>query len=171
MAAGDGLTGKTNAVIGIDYIDSLDLSSPRDALSFVAAQNWTFGTGANQANVLYHDTITLADGANTTLDLYASGTLVDAFGNALTMAAIKFLYIKNRSTDSSLLVGGGASVDLLILAATSDILTISAGGFNMWCDPTAAGIVTSTNKNLYLEDDGAGAAGNKSIDIVAMGLD
>ncbi|MCK5601961.1 hypothetical protein KAR91_08835 [Candidatus Pacearchaeota archaeon] len=139
-------------------------------MQIIAKQKWTFGVGANQCNLLYHDTITLASGANTTLDLFASGSLVDAFGNALTMAAIKFLFVRNNSPDSTLNVFGGVSLDLLIAQATSDIVDVPAGGFFMWTGPTAAGIVTSTNKNLYLSDDGAGAV-SITVDVVAMGLD
>lgn len=132
---------------------------------------WTYGTSANQYQICYADTTILADGANTTLDLFASGTLLDVFGRALTLAAIKLLYVKNNSADSSLLVGGGVANDLDLWSDTSDQMIIPAGGIMMWIDPSAAGVVTTVNKNLYLEDDGAGAAGNKNIDVIALGLD
>jgi hypothetical protein len=171
MAAGTGLTGKTEPIISLEYLNSLDQSAPRDALHAVWAQKWTWGTGANQANVLFHDQVTLTDGGNSTLDVYASGTLVDAFGNPLTLNAIKLLAIRNNSPDSALEVGGGASLDLLIFGSTSDKIIIPSGGFNIWSCPTAAGIVTTTNKNLLLTDDGTGAAGDKNIDVIILGLD
>jgi len=132
---------------------------------------WLYGTSANSVNIIYADSITLADGGNTTLDLFASGTLLDVFGRALTMSAIKFLYVKNNSTDSVLRIGGGASNDLDIFLATSDILLLKAGGIFVWADPSAAGTSTAVNKNLKLLDDGTGAVGDKIIDVIAMGLD
>lgn len=139
----------------------------------VLVQNfgWTYGTAANQVNVIYADTITLTDGSNTTISMYDSGTYLDIFNRDLTMTALKLLYIKNRSTDSTLLVGGGASLDLLIFADTSDIIKVPSGGIFLYVNPSAAGVDITTNKNLKIADDGTGAAGNKYIDIIAMGLD
>jgi len=131
---------------------------------------WTYGTSANQFEIVYADTVTLADGANTTVDLYASGSYLDVFGQALTMEALKLLYIKNNSSDATLLVGGGASVDLLIFADTSDIIKIPPGGTFLWTDPSAAGIDLTTNKNLYIEHDGTGSS-SMNVDIIALGLD
>lgn len=132
---------------------------------------WTYGTGAGAVNVIYADTITLADGANTTLDLYASETLLDIFNRALTMTALKFLYIKNNSADATLLVGGGVANDIGIWADTSDITKIPPGGDAiLWNDPSAAGLDITTNKNLKLEHDGIGSS-SMDVDVIAMGLD
>jgi hypothetical protein len=114
--------------------------------------------------------VAIADGANTTLDLYASGALLDVFGTALTMTAIKFLYIKNNSSDATLKVFGGASNDIGIIANTSDIVLVKPGGHFLWDDPSAAGLVITTNKNLKLEHDGTGSSA-MNVDVLAMGLD
>jgi len=131
---------------------------------------WSYGTGANQVNVIFQDTVTLADGANDTLDLYASGSLLDVFNRALTIESLKFLYIKNNSADASLLVFGGDSVDIGILGGATEQLTIKPGGHLLWTDPSAAGLDITTNKNLYIEHDGTGSS-TMDVDIVAMGLD
>ena len=161
-----------NAGVSIDLTAFLsgDLSEIR-VPALVNPFGWSYGTGANAVEIVYADTIVLTDGSNTTLDLLASGALLDIFGRALTMSAIKFLYVKNTSTDSSLLLGGGAALDLDIWADTSDITIIQPGGVFLWADPSASGVSTAANKNLYLEDDAAGAAGNKPIEVIAMGLD
>jgi len=157
-------------VIDITAFLAGDLAEAR-VPAIVNPFGWTYGTGANSVNIVYADSITLTDGSDTTLDLFVSGTLLDIFGRVLTMSAIKFLYIKNTSTDSGLLIGGGAANDLLIFAATSDIVYVPSGGVFLWSCPSAAGVVTSANKNLYLADDGTGAAGDKVIQVIAMGLD
>ena len=164
------LNGNAGATIGIQAFLAGDLAEARVPAN-VNPFGWTYGTGANSVNIVYADSITLTDGSNDTLDLLASGTLLDVFGRVLTMSAIKFLYIKNTSTDSGLLVGGGAVLDLLIFAATSDIVYVPSGGVFLWSCPSAAGVSTAVNKNLYLEDDASGAAGDKVIQVIAMGLD
>ncbi len=168
MATGTALTGNSNVVMNISYGDALDLSTVLDRLNVNTGITWTYGTGANQCNLLFHDQ--RAPGATSeTLDLFASGSLVDGFGNALTMAAIKLLYIKNTHATLTLELGGGVSLDLLLFAATSDIVEVLPGGVFLWIGPTAAGVVTSTNKNLLVADKAAGT--NITYDIVVMGLD
>jgi len=165
------LNGSAGAKIDLQYFLDVELADDLKAAIKIAASKWSYGTGANQVNCVYAETTTLADGGNTTLDLYASGTLLDVFKQALTMEAIKFLYIKNNSSDSTLKVFGGAANDIDIIADTSDIVEIPAGGVFIWIDPSAAGTDITTNKNLKIEDDGSGEAGDKNIDIIAMGLD
>lgn len=131
---------------------------------------WTYGTGANQVQIIYADMTQLADAATTTLDLYASGSLLDIHYKALTISALKFLYIKNNSADATLQVGGGVANDLDIFAATSDILLIKPLGTFVWTDPSAAGMDITTNKNLKITHDGTGTS-TMDVDVIAMGLD
>jgi hypothetical protein len=136
----------------------------------INAMGWSYGTSANAVQIVYADTTTLADGGNSTLDLYASGSLLDVFGRALTMTALKFLYIKNNSSDATLEIGGGAALDLLLFKDTSDIVKIKPLGVFVWADPSAAGMLVSTNKNLKLTHDGTGSS-TMAVDVIAMGLD
>ena len=164
------IMGKAGSAVDLIHFLSSDLTELKAPL-VKAAKNWTYGTGAGAVNVIYADTTTLADGANTTLDLYASGSLLDVFNRALTIEALKYLRIENKSADATLLVGGGASFDLDIWAATSDIHKIPPGGDAiLWNDPSAAGLDITTNKNLKIEHDGTGTS-TMDIDVIAMGLD
>jgi hypothetical protein len=163
------LGGQAGVVIDLRAFLAGDLSEFQVPVA-VGNVDWAYGTGAGAVNIIYADTITLADGANTTLDLYASGSLLDIFNRALTMAALKFLYIKNKSSDASLKLFGGAATDLGIIANTSDIVVVKPGGVFLWTDPSAAGLVTTTNKNLKLEHDGTGSS-TMDVDVIAMGLD
>jgi hypothetical protein len=163
------ITGVAGATIDIKSYLAGDLSESQVPL-VVANTSWSYGAGANQANVTYADTITLADANSTTLDLYASGTLLDIHNRALTMTALKVLYLKNNSTDATLNVFGGASNDIGILAATNDILAIPPGGTFVYTNPASAGLVITTNKNLKLTHNGTGSSA-MTIDVVAMGND
>lgn len=165
--ASTGLKGKTNVVIALEHEKDLDLNTILDKLNISSGIDWSFGTGANQANLLWHDSRS-TDDTGETLNIYDSGTLVTAFGDALTMAAIKLLYIENTHATLTLEVFGGAANDIPILADTSDILELPPGGILLWTCPTAAGIVTTANKNLKLASK---TAGTITFKVAIMGLD
>lgn len=161
------LTGKTGANIHIESSGRAEIATPKIVLSRYSPISWTFGTGANQANSIFEDQRS-TDDTGETLDLYASGSLLDVFGQALTMENLKMLYIKNTHASLILEVMGNGALDLLILSGTTDALEIPAGGEFYWSAPTAAGIDLTTNKNLFIA---ATTSGTITYDIVAMGLD
>lgn len=163
------LAGHAGVVIDLTHYLAGDLSERR-ATQLINNLGWTYGTGANQVNIIYSDTVTLADGANSTIDLYASGTYLDIFNRDLTMEALKLLYIKNNSDDATLLVLGGVATDIGICSDTSDVIEVKPGGIFIWVDPSAAGLDITTNKNLKIEHDGTGSD-TMDVDIIAMGLD
>ncbi len=171
MATGTGLTGASRIVIDLRYLQeaSDDINEKLDKMAIDTGINWTWGTGVNQANVLFAKKRTIAQSASETLDLYASGTLKDVLGNDLTMDAIKLLYVKNNSTTLTVSVFGGGALDLLIMGGTTDAQELPPGAMALWMCPTAAGIVTTVNKNLLL--DVSAGSGSAIIDVVALGLD
>lgn len=171
------LTGRTRVIIDLRNVEDLatKLKPVMDELNIDVGIKWTFGELAKQCNVLLHEKLTITQAQSQTLNLYdtAGSALQDAFGNDLTMEAIKFLFIKNRSEDLYVEVFGGGADDLLIMvpaaAENVDKLKIQPEGFFLWADPSETGIVTTTNKNLkFLVGAGEGSA---IIDVVAMGKD
>lgn len=160
------LKGKSNVVISLDGEKAIDLATTLDSLKISSGIDWSFGTGANQANLLFHDSDS-TDDTGKTIDIYA-GSSKNAFGDTLTMEAIKLLYIKNTHATLTLKVFGGSSVDVAVLADPTDILEIPPGGIFLWVCPTAAGIVTTTNKNLKFASK---TAGTITFDYALMGLD
>jgi len=167
MATGTALTGKTGANIFLEYSGTAEIATPKLVLTRFSPISWTYGTGANQINCLFQDQRS-TDDTGETLDLYASGSLLDCFGNALTMENLKFLYVKNTHATLILELFGNAALDLLIQSGTTDALEIPAGGEFYWSAPTAAGIDLTTNKNLFVA---ATASGTITYDIIAGGLD
>ena len=135
----------------------------------VNSYGWSYGTGANAVNVVYADTINIGTGANTTLEING-GTLLDVHTRALTLEAIKFVYVKNTSVAGGLLVLGTAVTALDILDDPSDIILVPPGGFFAWADPSAAGTSCAANFNLKLEDDGVGGLAMNA-EVIIMGLD
>lgn len=167
MATGTGLTGTTSVVMNLAFLDALDLSGVRDVLNIAAGHTWTYGIGANQANVLFHKSDS-TDDTGKTIDVYSGGSLVDAFGNALTMEALKLLFVRNTHDTLTLELLGTSVTGLDVVADPSDIVELHPNGVFLWTCPTAAGLDTTTNKDLKFA---AKTAGTITYDYVLMGLD
>jgi hypothetical protein len=138
-------------------------------LAINANYSFSYGTGANQINQLYAARRTLTDGANETLNLHDSGTLLDAYGNAIAMDAIKMLVVKNNSADADLLLFGGNSADIPICSNATDQIIIKPGCMFSWANLSAAGLDITTNKNLRIAHNGTGTS-TMAVDIVVGGI-
>ena len=134
---------------------ALDLSNTIDQVNMTRGKNFGNGTGANQADTIWHDNRTLADGADETLDIF-DGSLTKADGVALTMSKLKGIYIRNNSTDANLEIGGAAATQLGLFADVSDILSLPPGGDFLMTAPDANGIDCTTNAHLKIAHDGTG---------------
>lgn len=93
------------------FLDGLDLSTVQDDSALEFKLSLSDGTGANEADKIWHDRRTLSASASETLDLSAlTHTL---FGSTVTidLAKVKCLFIKNRATSpgDELVIGGAAS--------------------------------------------------------------
>ena len=163
-ATSTGLTGSTNIEIHLAHQKEIDLNTSLDTLNIICGVNWSFGTGANQVNMLYHAELTREDDS-AVIDI--SGTdIQDAFGENCDFAALKFLYIKNTDATEKLLLGANANHIGIFATLATDVLEIAPGGFFLWCDPSAAGLDVTTNKNLAILAETT----EITCDIVLMGL-
>jgi len=125
-ASATALAGKSNIVISLEHKKGIDLSTILDELKISCGVDWTFGTGANQANCLFHDSRS-TDNTGETIDVYEGGVEKNAFGDALTMEAIKLLYVKNTHATLTLEVLGTATTAIGICADPSDMkLTVKS---------------------------------------------
>jgi hypothetical protein len=163
------LTAKLNLLLNLEHTKALDLNTLRDAMNLTRGVSLTNGTGANQADSLFHDVRTLADAANETLDLH-DGTLVNGFGDTVTLNKLKGIYIKNNSLDANLLIGGAATVQLGIFNDVTDVLKLPPGGDFFMTAPGSAGVDVTTNSKLKIAHDGTGTS-SLTYDIIVVGVD
>ena len=148
---------------------SLDLSTPSDNLMLDKTISLANGTGANQADMIWHDSFDLEDDASNTHDLYASGSLLTPLGVALTINKLKFLFIENESSDANLVIGAAAANPIaLFTVSAADSLELPPGGTFVWSAPGLAGLDITTNKNLKLTHGGQGTS-TLTYNIVAIG--
>ena len=167
MATGTALTGKTGANIFLEYSGAVEIGTPKMVISRYSPIAWTYGTLANQCNLFFQQSAS-TDNTGVTIDLYTGGgTEKDCFGNLMTMTAIKFLYVKNTHATLTLAVFSGANA-LLVVDGTTDVVEIPPGGEMYWSAPTAAGVVTTTNLNLFLK---CKTADTITYEVVAGGKD
>ena len=163
------LSGSLSISASITNTGASDTSTLTDLIAGVI-ESWTItnGTGANQANVMWHDRRTLA--ATTSEDLDLSGVLTDAFGVSVALARVKAIIVSAASTNGGLIQVGGAAANQFInwVANASDIIQIRAGGFFMLVAPdaTAYAVTAATGDLLKIANTDGAAAGTYDIYII-----
>jgi hypothetical protein len=159
----DTLTALVRLLVSGTYTKDLDLADPKDTLNKTIEQAFTTGTGAEQANIMFHDIRSLGDGATEDLDLF--GGLTNAFGVTLNFAKLKAMVIKNLSTTQTLSIGGAAATQLSNwVANVSDIVVLPPESFLCLCNP--AGYAVTSILDLLKIANSAGAAGSYEIILI-----
>lgn len=149
-------------------VAALDLSSPICDLNIPRLIQLADGAGVNAANLLYQDSVTLAAGDETLIDLTA---LTDAFGNAINFARVKLIYLRNKSATAgdNLQLGGTVSNGLSTLFVGMNAgQLIGPDGTAVLVNPSAAGwaVTAATADILRIGNPGANAI---AYDIVLIG--
>lgn len=132
-------------------------------------QTWTSGAGAAAVNTYFEDQArVLTSGANESLDL--AGVLTNFFGETITNARVKYVYIENTSATETLTVGNAASPALLWFGAAAHTIAIPPLGYLEMSNPTAAGwvITAGTADLLKIANSGGGSTTYK---ILILGAD
>ena len=164
------LAASIRAALTATYTNAQDLSTPSDALSLTGTNTFTNGTGANQANVVWHDQRTLSSTTSEDLDLAAS--LASTLGGTITFTAIKAIYIEVTTTTASTVVEiGAASANQFIgpLKHSSDIASIGGGGVFLVSSPVDGWTVTAGTGDLLKINNTSAHSATYKIVIVGIG--
>jgi len=164
-AAATGLTANINIAVGGSYTSTVDLMTSQATLAFGSHPvAFSFGTGINQANMLFTDTRSVAAPEN--LDL-AAGGLLDAFGNTFTIVRMKTLIVCAAAANTGNIVLGGDAASVLFLSVATTTTSIKPGGCFVYTDPSAAGTtVTAATADII---QAAPSAGTQAYDILIIG--
>jgi hypothetical protein len=164
------LTATLALALAASYTKAQDLGAVQAPLKFTPTFQFTQGTGAGQAQILWHDTRTLAASASEDLDL--AGALTDAFGATVTIDKVKALVITADPTNvNNVLVGGAASAQAAPwFGAATDKLVVRPGGLIALVAPDATGYdITATSADLLkIANSSSGSAVTYSIVILAV---
>jgi hypothetical protein len=146
----------------------LDLSTPADALVKAVTLALTSGTGASQANMMWHDQRTLSASATENLDL--AGSLTNAFGTTQTFARIKLVLVSAAAANTNnvnVIREGTNGVPLFL--ALGDGIPVRPGGVFLWAatDSTSVAVTAGTGDLLTVTN----SAGSTSVtyDIIIIG--
>ena len=124
------------------------------------------GTTANQVNRVYHKRLSLT---TTPTDIDLSGSLTDAFGNALVFVEIVAIFVKNNSSTAAevVQVGGDAAALVGWVGAANDYLNVPAGGCMAAVNPRdPAWAVTATTADILQL---VAASGTPTADVMVLG--
>lgn len=156
------------------------ISNPFGALAFtpaiIADLDFTNGTGANQADILWVAQRTVASGANDDIDL--AGVLSNAFGATITAAELAALIVVNRPLSgtpntTNLTIGGGSNpITTFLGGSTPTVGPIRPGGVFLLSSPDAAGIgaVTAGTADILRIANSAGASATYQIGVLARSV-
>ena len=163
MAASFSLAGTLRVVPS--WVDELSTTALTDSVTALIPFTLTDGTAAGQANGYYKDVITIAAGGTANVDLRALPLVFMGGTGTLSLASVKVLLIRNRSTAASL--SAGVSVANRWTALSADSIAIGPEGV-LYTTHLAAGLATTTtNKVLAITNNGAAAA---DIEVYVVGV-
>ena len=161
------LTSKIKVDVTGTQTNAADLSTPSDAASKNFLLSLATGTGANQADLIFHDQRTTDD---TGEELDMAGTLTDKFGATITFARVKAILVFAAAANTlDVQVGGSASNGFNTwVGAAGDLVAVKPGGAFVLAtgDATAYAVTASTGDLLKIA---ASASGNVTYDIVIIG--
>lgn len=163
------VTGRLLVDLAVGLSTPLDLASASSPLKYVKQLDLANGSGAGQANKVFHDQRTLA--ASGTEDLDLAGSLTDPLGVSLTFAKIRMILIYAAAANTNLVVVGGASSNGFITWAgdATDKVKIRPGGLLLLTAPdaTAYAVTASTGDLLTVANSSSGTG--VTYDIVLLG--
>lgn len=146
----------------------LDLSTPTDPLVASIKMILTSGTGANQADRIFHDQRTL--GASATEDLDLAASLTGPLGSTVTFAKLKLLMVTAAAANTNnVQLTRPASNGVPLFLAASDGIAIRPGGGFLWWSPDSTGVtVTASTGDLLTLTNSAGST-SVTYDVIIIG--
>ncbi|MFE6487976.1 hypothetical protein ACFVGN_34280, partial [Streptomyces sp. NPDC057757] len=160
---------KLSVSLGATQTKPDDLSTPQDSIDYLKALSFADGAGVGAANLLFHDTRTLAASGTENLDL--AGVLSDKFGQALTFARIKaVLVVAAAGNTNNVNVTQPAANGLpgMFLAA-ADGVAVHPGGVFLWVAPSAAGAVVTPATGDLITVTNSAAGTSVTYDVLILG--
>lgn len=145
-----------------------DLSIVKDQLDWSYSLSLDNGTAANQANNMWTDQRTVANGANEDLDL--AGGVTNSLGVTVTFTKGRVLIFRGlKANTGNLTVSRPATNGVPFLAAAGDAFTLKPNGIVVMSDPSTAGItVTPATGDLINVANASGASQGYQVVIIGI---
>lgn len=162
------LTSKLTVQTIANYSKTLDLVTGSAPLNYSKVISMASGIGADQSDLIFTDTRTLA--ASGTEDLDLAGALVDVFGATLTFARLKMIMVTAALTNTNNVnVARAAANGVPVFLAASDGVPVRPGGIFLYAarDATAIAVTAGTGDLLTITNSAAGTS--VTYDVVIIG--
>ncbi len=165
------MTLTSNIAVNItgNYSLALDLATKTCNLLKAYSIDLATGTGANQADMIFHDTRTLAASATEDLDL--AGVLIDPLtGAAMTFARVKLVIViaASGNTNNVNVTRPAANGVPLFLAASDGLAVRPNGCFLLFAPDATAVAVTAATADLITFTNSAGST-SVTYDVIFIG--
>lgn len=161
------LTTRVALQVTASQSSALDLVTAAAPLDFTFRDALATGTGADQADLVWSDTRTLAASATEDLDL--AGVLTGALGSTLTFARVKAVVISAAAGNTNdVQVTTPAANGFPLFLAASDGIAVKPGGVVFVFSPgaTSYAVTAGTGDLLTVTNSGAGTAVTYSIIVI-----
>lgn len=171
------LSGSVNVILDLISTGSPDLGSSE----FKARLQWglslTNGTGLNQANKIFQDTVSLAGSTAQTYDL--DGSLAGPLGETVTFSRIMAIAVQRTDTptattqDENLTIGGDWILTKYLLPGADTLsavtIPIRPGGIWFVTAPDSTGIAITASTGDQITFTNASSADTVNFNIVILG--
>lgn len=163
-----GVTATITTTVSATLEGVSDFGTPSQTISLSNSLKFNPGVANTaQADLMFADQRTLADGASETLDL--AGSLTSAFGATITFAEVTALYVENAGTTAITIGNAATNTWVGPFGAATHTITIEPGeavnltSRNGWA-------VTAGTADLLKVLNAAGAAGTYNIVIIGRSV-
>lgn len=146
----------------------LDLATASVPLTWRHRTVLASGTAADQADLVFHDTRTLA--ASGTEDLDLAGGLTSALGAALTFVECKLLVVSAAAGNTNnVRVSRPAANGVPLFLAASDGIDVPPGGVFAWFNPGNGGVAVTAGTGDLITVTNSAAGTAVTYDVIIIG--
>lgn len=150
------------------HTSALDLATGTVPLNYSKRLSLASGTGANQADLIWHDQRSIAASSSDNLDI--AGGLTDAFGATVTFARIRAMVVRADANNAGRLQVGSAPANAWLgwLDNGNAAVQVRPGGLLLLTGPDSSGypVAAGTGDRLLITNTAASVA---AYDIVLIG--
>jgi hypothetical protein len=147
---------------------ALDLATGTVPLAYRKRLTLATGTGADQADLIFHDQRTIAASSSEDLDL--AGVLASAFGATLTFVELKGLVIAAATGNTNnVRVTRPASNGVPLFLAASDGIDVPPGGVFAWLNPGDGDVTVTAGTGDLITVANSSSGSTVTYDVVIIG--
>lgn len=120
------------------------------------------GIAADQADMIYSGSATLAASATVTLDF--KGALLNQLGGAFTPSKLRGLYVEAAAANTNNVLVGNATAPILVFGVATGVASVKPGGCILIVDPAGITVTATTADELKI----ANSAGGTGVDYTIL---